>query len=47
MLMTSNAVQDRVVPYWNEIKKWDKNEKFRANSFDFQFVSVGRNTRCL
>ena len=27
MLMTSNAVQDRVVPYWNEIKKWDKNEK--------------------
>ena len=29
MSMTSNAVQDRVVPYWNEIKKLGKEEKLK------------------
>ena len=28
MLMTSNAVQDRVVPYWNEIKKLSSEDKY-------------------
>lgn len=29
MLMTGNIATNRVVPYWNEIKKWDKEEKLK------------------
>lgn len=28
MLMTSNAVQDRVVPYWNEVKQLSSKDKY-------------------
>lgn len=28
MLMTSNAVKDRVIPYWNEVKKLSSEEKY-------------------
>ena len=39
MLMTGNAIRNNVVPVWNEIKNWSRED--RANLYELLEVSLG------